>query len=483
MIKHIVLILNLLGILTFKSIFTSEVILRTNIPSEVDAGGSFTAEIIINKGDLDKFARFKMDLPAGFKATAKSTANGEFSFKDQSVVFFWIKLPYEEEFSISFDIEVASAASGEFIFEGTFSYIEDNSRETINMVPQKIIVKTGEYAAAAKDDESITFSYGNITERGISCIRQKPYLSDNDEIIINLLVNKGSISKFGKITETVPIGYTAQSVKGKNANFTFSNHNVKFAWLDLPANEQFVVTYKLIAEADVSNQAFILTGTFSYIGNEQLREVEIVQRDIDLDAFQPEGLVAEATDIVQPTDQIEEPVAEPTEIIETKADDQVVVVEKIEPDEVEEPVIEIVDETELAVKTEPETRTTEDIKDDKVTEVITKYVESDYEPAIVSIPEPETGIGYKVQVAAGHKLVRPEYFKKLNIYDEVRVEIHEGWHKYTVGNYRIYKDARDYRIHLWNTTPVNDAFVAAYNYGTRITVQEALMIASQKWYK
>ena len=169
--------------------------------------------------------------------------------------------------------------------------------------------------------------------------------------------------------------------------------------------------------------------------------------------------------------------------VETKADEQVVVVEEIKPDVVEQPATEVIEDTRLADKTEPETKTTEDIKDDKVTEVITKYVESDYEPAIVSIPEPETGIGYKVQVAAGHKLVEPVYFKKLNIYDEVRVEIHEGWHKYTVGNYRIYKDARDYRIHLWNTTPVNDAFVAAYNYGTRITVQEALMIASQKWYK
>ncbi len=477
MIKHLVLLLNLLGILTFNNIFTDDVSIRPNIPAEVDAGGSFTAVIIISKGDLDKFARFKMDLPAGFKATPKVTANGEFSFQDQSVVFFWIKLPYEEEFSISFDVEVAPTASGDFIFEGTFSYIEDNQRETINMSPQNITVIKSEYAEAAQDEEAITFTFGNIVERGISCIRQKPYLSDKDEIIVNMLVNKGNISKFGKIVETVPLGYRAENVKGKNSNFTFVNHEVKFAWLDLPYDEQFVVTYKLVPVADVSDQAFILTGTFSYIGNEQLREVEVVERDIDLDSFRPAGLVAEADEII--------PEQEVTEIVETPIDDeQDVVIEEIKPDDIEEPVTKIEEKPDLAeVTKDDETEITEQISDEKVTDVIATYTEKEYEPKLVSVPEPETGIAYRVQVAAGHRLVKSEYFKKLNVHDEVRVEVHEGWHKYTTGTFRMYKDARDYRIHIWNTTPVNDAFVAAYNYGNRITVQEALMIANQKWYK
>lgn len=469
MVKHIVLLLNMLGIITLNGIFTSDVSIRTNIPAEVDAGGSFTAEIIISKGALDKFARFKMDLPAGFKASPKFTANGEFSFQDQSVVFFWIKLPYEEEYTISFNVEVAPTACGEFSLQGTFSYIEDNKRETITMTPQNINVICREYAEATQDDEAITFTYGNITERGISCIRQKPYLTDNDEVIVNLLVNKGSITKFGKIVETVPIGYRAENLKGKNSIFTFKNNDVKFSWLDLPLDEQFVVTYKLIPEADVSDQAFILTGTFSYIGNEQLREIEIVERDIDLESFQPTGLLAEADEAKQPEDDTREYIIEPRETdVETKVDEQDVVVEEIKPDETK-------------IKVKPDL--TEVISDEKVTGVIATYTKKDYEPRLVSVPDPETGIAYRVQIAAGHRLVKPEYFRKLSVFNEIKIEMHEGWHKYTVGSFGIYKDARDYRIHIWNTTPIDDAFVAAYNYGSRITVQEALMVASQKWYK
>ena len=46
----------------------------------------------------------------------------------------------------------------------------------------------------------------------------------------------------------------------------------------------------------------------------------------------------------------------------------------------------------------------------------------------------DSGILFKVQIAASHKLVKKNYFKKFNIQETVHIELHEGWHKYTIGN-------------------------------------------------
>jgi hypothetical protein len=60
--------------------------------------------------------------------------------------------------------------------------------------------------------------------------------------------------------------------------------------------------------------------------------------------------------------------------------------------------------------------------------------------------------------------------------------MHDGWFKFTVGGWGTYADARSKRDEL---APYNlpGPFVTAYNSGTRITVQEALMITKQSWVK
>ncbi|RLD60330.1 MAG: hypothetical protein DRJ01_09850 [Bacteroidetes bacterium] len=454
----------LLGVFSSFTFFgEGDVTLTPNIPKEVKAGSEFTVEITIHKGDIDGFARFQQDLPVGFKAVEKKSANGEFVFENQKVKLQWMKLPFEKDIKISYTVQVGTTVKGEFNLTGKFSYIANNVVSSAELEAVTINVVGGDMASSDYEIKN-SYKYQNVSLKNIDCIRQKPYLNENNEVIVNLLINKGDIDKFGKIQEQVPVGYNAISIKSKNSIFTFKNHIVKFMWMNMPSSPQFTVSYKLVPINGIPDQAFLIAGTFSYAENERTKIIDIAERNIDVSKFDTEKLVAE----VKP---------QQTETQETKTEE--VVKETTEQTQTEL----LAENKEEKTQVEPEKETKQEIRNEQkqtektVTQKVTK------EPQVTSVPTPEQGVTYRVQIAAGHKLVKSSYFKKFNITDNVQTEIHQGWHKYTVGEFVKYKEARNYRIYIWNNTPINDAFVSAYNNGQRITVQEALMIANQKWYQ
>jgi len=109
------------------------------------------------------------------------------------------------------------------------------------------------------------------------------------------------------------------------------------------------------------------------------------------------------------------------------------------------------------------------------------------ELSATSIPGSQrTGkLHYKVQLLALRKAKAVEtitrYFK---IQEPISLEMADGYTKYTAGYHEDYKSAHDARDNFkaYNNM-LSGSFVTAYNQGKRITVQEALMITNQKWYK
>lgn len=458
----------ILGVLALFSFISSQVTLDVNMPESAKAGDEFVIEITINKGDIEGFARFQQELPVGFTAVARQSANGEFKFEDQKVKIQWMQVPSDRAVIISYAIQVAPTVSGNFSFEGKFSYIENNTVQTISSAPKSVLIIGDETAAGTAEQAQTTYSYQNVSLKNIDCVRQKPFLNENNEVIVNLMINKGELKEFGKIQEQIPRGYRAESIKSKNSIFTFKNSIIKFLWMNMPPEAQFVVSYKLIPEGEISNQAFLISGTFSYAENERTKTINIGERAVDLSTFAGEDLVAQT--------------------VTPAANNQNTVVEQ--PQETKPLQTETYTDQSNTATQIANTETTDanpnlyDVEQKEAKQKETKTANyMNNLAAITTIPLPENGVSYRVQIAAGHKLVGKNYFKRLNITDDVQVEIHDGWNKYTVGNFGIYRDARDYRIYVWNNTPIQDAFVAAYNSGMRITVQEALMIANQKWYE
>lgn len=100
-----------------------------------------------------------------------------------------------------------------------------------------------------------------------------------------------------------------------------------------------------------------------------------------------------------------------------------------------------------------------------------------------NIPAPQGNVNYKVQIMALYKPVDPSSLaSRYKINGQINTEMAGGFTKYTTGSHNDYKQARDAREDIRNKGVVGP-FVTAYSSGKRITVQEALMITSQKWYR
>jgi hypothetical protein len=444
-------------------LFPGDVSISLQAPPEVTAGTEFDVVITLDKAQLEGFSRFQQNIPPGLEAISASSANADFSFSENRLRLIWLRMPQQNEVTVTYKIKVDPRLKGTFDLGGKFSYIDNNERKSVDVTPQYITI-----LPSPDIDPSLIVDISEFEKRyipkvtpiseeavNIACIRQKPYPGNGgNEFIVKVLVNKEDKKKFAKVEETVPEGYTAVALETRDAIFTFKNQTAKFLWMNLPVDRYFTVSYRLIPQNQAKLEPPRLKGSFSYMVEDKTISIPIVEKDLDLLALSSDEVASLVTEVKnQPADLVStEP--EPTVIAKTQTEEP-----EVKNTVKEKPLAEVAPAKEAAKK--PTAK-----------------------PSLSYTLEPEEGVYYRVQVAAGHKAVNVErYFKKYNLGKEVRREMHEGWLKYSIGSFAVYKEARDYRVHVWNTTPVKDAFVAAYNSGIRITVQEALMITDQQWYQ
>ncbi|MFN8208122.1 MAG: hypothetical protein U0T82_12035 [Bacteroidales bacterium] len=459
-----------------------EVTVKVNAPAQVDAGTVFRVEMILTKSQLTGFSRFAQDIPAGLTASSLSSANADFTFEENRVRLIWLKLPDSDTVLVSYSVRVDERLKGTFTLGGRFSYIEENQRKSVEVPPRQITIIPSptvdpRLIVDVKDfrEKTIPNLAGSSNAR-VACIRQKPDLTyAQGGIVVTLLVNKEKLEKFAKIEENVPPGYSAIAVEKKDAIFTFRDQTVKFLWMTLPPESWFTVSYKLVPTAGNQVEELQLNGVFSYIDGKKTNSMEIIEQDVSFDALNQAGVekllaslgkfqsadtsrngTSNLTDIGNPVKNGKTP---DTGTQNVKALDNNL-------------------NTHLA-------NSGKNVNQGKYSpDQIRKEQERNERSVMAYSLEPENGIYYRVQVAAGHQPVNiKKYFRKNNFHEQVRTEKHEGWYKYSIGSWNQYREARDFRVQLWNTTTSRDAFVAAYNNGKRITVQEALMVSNQKWYQ
>jgi hypothetical protein len=462
MIKYLILFIHLIGFSFYQLIF-GDVSVSQNVPSSFNAGEEVVVEVVVKKDGVGGFAKVQQTLPEGFLAEVVDAKGATFSFKDNIVKFIWMALPSENEFKVSYKLKSLESIEGNFSIAGKFSFIDENERKNIEipsssititkveMVAEEVVIEEEPNTEVVEEpvnevvevavEENITTPI--ITETvnednsvEINCVRDIKRNDTGNNYEVKVKISQTNLEGFAKIVETIPSGFSAEAIDTKGGVFSFKGNEAKILWMAAPKSKEFEISYKLIGTTAVEND-YTVNGAFSYLDNDVTQK--FILNSTDFKYIQSsEETIAEVVVPVTETESIEETV-------------------------VEEPIIEEVIE-EVAVVEE------------------TPAIEEPVAKKVTSTPQPETGVNYKVQVGAGHQKVSSNYFaNKFNLADQVATESHQGWIKYIVGSYTDYKSARDKRNTVRSN--VKTAFVTAYNQGSRITVQEALMISNQKWYK
>jgi len=320
---------------------------------------------------------------------------------------------------------------------------------------------------------------------------------------VTLTVNKGDVSGFAKLEQLLPVGLDATGVDVANSTFTFKDRKAKFLWMSLPAETTFKVSYDVKVAAGTSGNQ-ILEGTFAYILNNETQKyalpksiisigtAEVVNNEVKVNVVEtphnnPE---AEKVQAEAAAKAAADKAAQDAKAAESKAaqaakssEAQVAADAKAAAASAEKANRELAEQVKR--KQEEEKKTADALAKKQQTETapLEKKQQTTVAKTEVAVKEgkPVAGLVFRAQVAAGKKKVSPSVFQdEYKITEEIFWEEHEGWNKYTVGNFNSYRAAKTFANEIRDNNGVTGSFVVAYNNGTRISVQEALNLAGGK---
>ncbi len=512
MFKYLFIILNSLALFLYSAL-RDDLDIITGFPNKVRAGETFNAEVTIFKGSLRKFGKLELIFPAGFTVESTDPKAADFNFSGNKATFLWSYLPAEEEFTVSFKVTAANTVSGKRVIKSNFYYVENNLKEVLEIDPVEIkvlnetvpekddlpiaakiaqnVVKDSSQkntvdsstlaatpnmentstSAIPSNNSTISTTEVEANNSTISAVRSIAVGNSNTEYKITHTIKKAELNGFGKIEDLIPEGYAAASDKTSGASYTFNTNKVRFVWVNMPSDKVLEVSYYIKKNGTTANNR--ISGTFDYLKNNETQSVNILETLIPT---VEEANPSLANNTIEPIVKKEK--AKPTEGALTGYRPNA---KKLPPKPKKASTLNT-QTVDNVVRTEPTIPATD-------TTVLAKVDSDPQTNKVIGATEKlnstntASAIKFSVQVAALQKQKEAAKMQRvLAISNRLQIEYHEGYSKYVTEKFDEYKKAKSTRDQIRDNGK-RRAFVTAYNTGKRITVQEALMIANQQWYK
>lgn len=371
----------------------------------------------ITKQGIEGFCKIQEFTSFGGIMSEVELKGAIFSFIKNKGKFVWMSLPTDENFTVSYSLDLSSAKNKDVsVLKGDFSFLEGNVTKKVDIIKRDVETLA---------DNSSSSQNENVEEKNTK--EHETIISTENE-------------------PSIPMETSATSPK-----------------IPVVEDDSKITVINKEEEIDTSQESMITS-------DEEIENKEMITAETLAAANRNEpkkGNTEETLDIT--SDSIKEEVIIEDDILE------------------ETPVLENIELKKVATTEENEIDTDfEAVKEEEVATIKEeKPKEKKTGPVLENNFGVRTGVNYRVQIAAGKNVVDKAYFEKRhNWTSDFVIENHKGWVKYTTGSYQIYRIARDNRATVnGGEHKFNGPFVTAYNEGIRITVQEALMISKQKWFK
>ena len=475
--KAILIFINIIGFLLFTILNINDVVITHTAPKEIAIGQEVEVNLIINKNNFSGPGRLRLDLSQADGITVKENMSdgSSFTFKENEVLFIWYDLPSEKSIVISYTIIAQENTTGMKKIAGDFSFINDNERKQLE-VPA-LIFKV--------DPELVAEENSKVNNSSTSSVRSIEKLEN--EYFITVKTTIDNHKGFARIKEELPMNYTAEAIETAGSVFKNADGYAKFIWTNLPdSNSEIIVKYKITNNIGLDTN-FTISGVFS--SEKLISEGYNSGIDIPETEYVPfkEIISNTETDSIEADITVQEDSKQDT-LLELASNNEENIVNSKDTEEViNETISQVVSESTIdSFKNliEEEKVNKEVIKEIAIGEEVEEEVKVKKEEVIkniISTKKVNNNVDYKVQILAGHRIISyKQVSNQFNYNGEYALETHNGWIKYTVGTNSKYSDARDSRNELKNYN-FPGPFVTAYNYGERISVQEALILTSQNW--
>ena len=457
MTKAILIFINIIGFLLFTILNINDVVITHNAAKEIAIGQEVEVNLIINKNNFSGPGRLRLDLSKAEGITVKENMSdgSSFTFKDNEVLFIWYDLPSDKSIVISYTIIAKENSNGIKKIAGDFSFINDNERKQLE-VPAIIFKVNSELVANEnfKENNSSTSSVRSIEKL-------------ENEYIVTVKTTINNHKGFARIKEELPKDFNAEEIETAGSIFKNTDGYAKFIWTNLSDSiNEIIVKYKISNNKGIDTN-FTISGVFS--SEKLISEGYNSGIKIPVTEYIPFKEITEntETDTIDAENAVQEDIKQDTSL-ELSSNNEL---------NTEENLV-VSKETEIEKKKEKKKKKEKVVK--KENEVV-ELKKNEVVKNIISTKKVNNNVDYKVQILAGHRIIsEKQVSNQFNYNGDYALETHDGWIKYTIGSNSRYSDARDSRneLKIYNFP---GPFVTAYNYGERISVQEALILTSQNW--